>query len=1016
MATQAESRNLTRMGGWIHRHAWWIVVFWVVVAGGMNIAVPQLEQIVSRHSADFVPADLPANQTLEQMAADFGVPPSNAVSSVILVDDNGFSDADADYYHRLTERLTADSDNVAYLVDLYGSEVTRDIAVSPDGKAVNMLLALDGSAGSTRADHATDAVREHIDALDRPEDLQVHLSGPTATLTDLFGEIDVSLLIITVVSVLLITLMLLVVYRDLVTALIPLVSIGITLAVVRPIVGLLGDSGALSISNFTIAIMTALVLGAGTDYAVFTIGNYHEARRLGHPLGGAVARASGRTGPILIASALTIAAACAAMIFTKIGMFTTAGPPTAIAILITLVIALTLPVALLSLAGRRGWAEPRHSSVARWQRRGARIIRHAGIYTAAALVFLVGTALITTTFRMNWDESAMPRSATDSTRGYDLAYEHYGQNVLAQEFVTVVSDHDMRNTADLAALELAAHSVDNHPDVDVVRSVTRPYGTPLAEAATGHQTGIVGERLDDAHRQISEATPELRRLAAGVDQLSSGADDAVTRLPELVSGTEKVAYLAGTMLTGLDRADALVRTAGGTSVREDLPEVRRTVRAALQLADGLLTQSRLAETTERLDGVLGPLLAAETSPACRTDPVCRSARDALSAYDRATGGRVSAARADWADLRTAVVDGSKKIKALIPQIDGALGVLDKLLAQTGGQTTDQLRGELKRLVGGTRELQTGIKTMADGLHQVKDGTDQTVELTGELRAGLQEAADYLLTMSKSTRSGPGAGFYLPEDGLRDPRFVEGAQLLMSPDGTTARMMVTWGVNPYSQEAMSATREIPGAVTQALDGTVLDDAQVATTGLAALSADMQDQVRKDFLVFAVVAGIAVLLILMVLLRSILAPVLLVATVLLSFASAIGVSVLVWQHLIGIDLDWSVIPVSFMAVIAVGADYSMLFASRIREESAAGGMARGIIRGFGSTGGVITTAGLVFAVTMFALMSGTVLNLVQIGFTIGVGLLLDIAIVRTVLVPAMMAVFGERIWWPSGRRRA
>lgn len=179
--------------------------------------------------------------------------------------------------------------------------------------------------------------------------------------------------------------------------------------------------------------------------------------------------------------------------------------------------------------------------------------------------------------------------------------------------------------------------------------------------------------------------------------------------------------------------------------------------------------------------------------------------------------------------------------------------------------------------------------------------------------------------------------------------------------------------------------------------------------------MQDQVRRDFLVFSVVAALAVLLILIVLLRSILAPVLLVLTVLLSFASAVGVSGLVWQHLIGIDLDWSVVPVAFMAVIAVGADYSMLFASRIREESARGGTVRGIIRGFGSTGGVITTAGLVFAITMFALMSGTALNLVQIGFTIGVGLLLDIAIVRTVLVPAMMSVLGDRIWWPARSAR-
>lgn len=190
---------------------------------------------------------------------------------------------------------------------------------------------------------------------------------------------------------------------------------------------------------------------------------------------------------------------------------------------------------------------------------------------------------------------------------------------------------------------------------------------------------------------------------------------------------------------------------------------------------------------------------------------------------------------------------------------------------------------------------------------------------------------------------------------------------------------------------------------------LRQAKMGTDTTVALTAQLTDGLRRASSYLTTMA--AATFILMVLLRSILAPVLLVATVILSFTSAVGVSTLIWQHLIGIDLDWSVIPVSFMAVIAVGADYSMLFASRIREESAQNGMVRGLIRGFGSTGGVITTAGVVFAVTMFALMSGTVLNLVQIGFTVGVGLLLDIAIVRTVLVPAAMAVIGDRIWWPS-----
>ncbi|MDT0399992.1 MMPL family transporter, partial [Streptomyces edwardsiae] len=155
--------------------------------------------------------------------------------------------------------------------------------------------------------------------------------------------------------------------------------------------------------------------------------------------------------------------------------------------------------------------------------------------------------------------------------------------------------------------------------------------------------------------------------------------------------------------------------------------------------------------------------------------------------------------------------------------------------------------------------------------------------------------------------------------------------------------------------------------------VLERAQIESTGLASLSQRHVDQTWRDFALFGVVAVAAVLLVLIVMLRSLVAPLLMIAAVVLSFGAAAGLSTLIWQHLIGLSLDWSVVPVSFMALVAVGADYSMLFAARIREESHSG-VISGIIRGFGSTGSVITTAGVVFAITMFALTSGTVLNLV------------------------------------------
>lgn len=1011
--SHGQSRTFTSVGRFAHRYAWWIVGFWIVLAAGLNIAVPQLEVTVSKTSADFLPQSLPSNGHLEDMAHDFGVPASNAVSSVVLVDENGFGPEDELYYKRLVKALST-SDDVAYVVDFYNSPVTREAAVSPDGKAVNLVIAGEGSVGSTRAHHAAIGIRQVIADTGPPAGLQTYYTGPTATLADLFSAIDFSLLIITGVSILLISLVIFAVYRKVSTAAIPLISLGLGLAIVRPIASFLGMHGWLSISNFTIAIMTALVLGAVTDYAIFTLAAYQEGRRHRLPVGEAVAAASGRTGPILVASALTIAAASASMIFTKIGMFKTAGPPTAIAILAVLALALTLPPALLSIAGRRGLAEPGPSTERRWRARGANIMRHAGIYAAVSLAFLISCTALLIGHQTNWDESSMFVRANESTRGYDAVYKHYGNNAIATEYLIVRSDHDLRNTADLAALELAADAVARLDTVATVRSITRPDGKPLAESAAGYVPGQVGKELNGAAKQMADARPDLRRLATGVDQLSAGADSAASRMPELVAGTNKVVTMANGVLDTLDAAQNFVNAATGQ--RTDLADAATSLRSSLDTVAPIVAQLRTAAAAAKpaiagFDRIFGPLIANRTPAACAADPACVAARAAFDQLDRLTGGN---ARETLTQLRSAAAvpeQATRRAESSITALRGLLNQLQSLVGQLDGRTPDQIRADLNRLTSGVSELSDGIGQLSDGLHQVKEGTAQITALTDQLYVGLKQATTYLGDMSAATLTGPGRGFYLPAEAMNDPRMVEGSKLLISPNGHTARMVVTWKIDPYSPEALDASRTLAPAAESALAGTGLATAKVSNTGLASLSADMDDQLRRDLMLFGLVAIIAVTIVLMVLLRSILAPLILVATVLLSFAAVMGISTLVWQHIIGIPLDWSVAPVAGMALIAVGADYSMLFASRIREESEGRGLISGVIRGFGSTGSVITTAGVVFAITMFALMSGTTYNLVQIGFTIGVGLLVDVLVVRSILVPATIALLGDKMWWPA-----
>lgn len=1003
----AKQPFFARLGRLCVRYAAWILLFWVALAGVLNVAVPQLEVTVHKHSAPFIPGDLPGVDGLRAMAEEFGTPSSTAQGNVIVAAEGKIGPEQEQYYRALTTALEADKEHVAYVIDTFGKPAAREVGLSPDGKAINLLVAEVGDIGSTRAQSSTEAIRETIRSIPAPAGTTVEFTGTAPTLSDLFTAIDASLLVITAVSVVLIMALLLITYRSIGAAMVPLLTIGLSLAVARPIVSLLGEHEVIPVSNFSIAIMTAMVLGAATDYAIFAVAGYHEARRAGAPSDEAAVAASTRVGRIIVASALTIAVASGAMIFCKVGIFVTAGLPTTISIIVTCLIALTLPPALLRFLGARGWVEPRPGTEKRWRRTGAKVMRRAVPLSAAALVVLVAAAAVLPSMVIGFDENRMQLRATDSRNGYETVQEHWGVNEAVPEFLLIRADHDMRNTHDLAALEAIAIGVSNLPQVAYVRSITRPDGKPIPESAVGYQTQQVANGLGDANRQLKEASPQLKALASGVDQLNAGASEASRRVPELVAGTQRVTGLASGVLDALTSAQQALATASGGTV--DVNAATALLRSAVST---LTTAADAVRTAQRqnagIGDVFGPLVG-PASPACTADANCVAARQAFAQLDRATSGRASTAvRAATVVLPAGTTD---RAATALAQADDALARLQGLLAGLGGLSPEQVKGQLAELTAGVTQLSTGLSQLSTGLGQVKTGTDQVVEMTGRLQEGLGTATDYLTGLSAGTTNGPGRGFYLPAQGLQSDRFVDGSRVLMSPDGRSARMLVVWGINPYSDEALNTAASIPDAARAAAKGTVLEPATMDGFGLASISAQMREQVLRDFLLFGLVAVIGVFLVLLVLLRAVIAAALMVATVVLSFAAAAGASVLLWQHGLGIPVDWSVLPIAFMALVAVGADYSMLFADRIREEAAGDSTVRGVLRAFGTTGSVITTAGLVFAITMFALMSGSVINLLQIGSTIGIGLLIDIVVVRTVFVPAAITALGDRVWWPS-----
>ena len=400
--------------------------------------------------------------------------------------------------------------------------------------------------------------------------------------------------------------------------------------------------------------------------------------------------------------------------------------------------------------------------------------------------------------------------------------------------------------------------------------------------------------------------------------------------------------------------------------------------------------------------ILPVVKALEGNPTCDLDESCSNTR---GAFEQLLGGRDQEHLDAINDLAHQMQDypDKKQLKASSDKMRAAIAKLTGVLKSLGMDQPGGLQGNLDQLQGGANQF-------AGGSRQIAEAVNLLVDQVKQLGAGLSESATFLLSLKKDAAQPSMGGFNIPAQLLHLQEFQDAAKVFISADGHSVRYLVQTKLNPFSTEAMDQVNAILATAKGAQPNTALSDAKVSMAGYTVGLKDTRDYYQHDIRFIIAVTLLVVLLTLIVLLRAIVAPLYLVASVVVSYLSAVGIGAVFFQFILGQQLHWSVPPLAFVVLVSVGADYNMLLVSRMRDESPHS-TRYGIIRTLSSTGGVITAAGLIFAASMAGLLFSSIGTVVQGGVVIGVGILLDTFLVRTITVPAIAALMGRANWWPS-----
>lgn len=912
----------------IHTLAVPIILFWIAVVIALGVFVPSLEIVGQERAVSLSPKEAPSFVALSRIGHAFNEGETDSVAMIVLEGNQPLADAAHRYYDDLIRKLRADKTHVLGIQDFWGDPLTAAGAQSNDGKAVTVQLNLAGNQGELLANDSVVAVRKIVDSTPPPPGVQVYVTGASALAADLQHSGDRSMAKITLTTVGVILVMLLFVYRSPLTVFLLLLTVGIELSAARGAVALLGHAGLFGLSTFAVSLITSLSIAAGTDYGIFIVGRYQEARQAGEDRETAFYTMYRGTAHVILGSGLTIAGATFCLGFTRMPYFQTLGLPSAVGMLTAVVVALTLGPAVLVVGSRFGVFDPKRLLKVRgWRRVGTVVVRWPlPILIATCVVALIGL-LTLPGYRPSYDDRAYLPNFIKANEGFAAADRHFSQARMKPEILMIESDHDLRNPADFLVLDKLAKGLFRVPGISRVQAITRPEGTAMDHTSIPFQLSMRNAGQVQTMKYQQDRMQDLLKQA---DEMAK------------TTATMRRMYSLMTQLVGVTH-----RMVGDTMAMQQVTNELRD-----HIAD-------FEDTWRPIRSYF------YWEKHCYDIPICWSLR---SVFD--------------------VVDGLDQIDEKLDVLVGDIQNLDRLMPEMVAQLPPMI------------ETMESMRIMMLTMHSTMSGMFDQMSEMSENATAMGKAFD----AAKNDDS-----FYLPPEVFKNKDFQRAMNSFLSPDGHAARFIILHRGDPASVEGIASINKIRTAAEESLKGTPLENSTIQLAGIGAVFKDISEGAKWDLLIAGISSLCLIFIIMLILTRALVAAAVIVGTVAISLGASFGLSVLFWQHILGIPLHWLVIAMSVIVLLAVGSDYNLLLVSRFKQEIGAG-LNTGIIRAMGGTGKVVTNAGLVFAFTMASMAVSDLRMVGQVGTTIGLGLLFDTLIVRAFMTPSIAALLGRWFWWP------
>ncbi|WP_342430778.1 MMPL family transporter [Neobacillus sp. FSL H8-0543] len=1018
---------------------WFILIAWIAIIAGLFFMAPNMENLVREKGQISVP-DGYSSTIAEKILSDVNSSENKGndlQTALVFHSHKKLTEDDFAVAQKAVNELEKNQSKlgITSILTHFNQGELKEQLVSEDGKTI--LVSVNVTANGREGKEITEDLYQAIDHVK----LDHYYTGSWLIGEDLVTNSQEGLKKTEGITVVFILIVLLLVFKSAVAPIIPLVTVGFSYLASQSIVAILVDKVNFPLSTFTQIFLVAVLFGIGTDYCILLLSRFKEEMSKTDSVADAIIETYRNAGKTVFFSGLAVMIGFASIGFSTFVLYQSAAA-VAIGVAILLLALFTVVPFFMAVLGKKLF----------WPSKGkldhgeSEIWGFAGKFALARpLIALIIVAVISVPFLFTYDGDLSFNSLEeisddfDSIKGFDIISEAFGPGESMPTTIVIKNDDQMNTSEYIAITEKISQELEKINGVDTVRSVTRPTGEPIDELYISNQVGTLEDGLDqgnDGIKQISDGLtanqPKMQQATDGIGQLIFGTNELQTgigtiseKLTKIEDGlgqgsvgttqvrerlevvkSKSAEVLAGSkaLLAGYNEAATGLGTLKGhyENVAIGLVSLNDTLLGTNQYFDNLEGDYRDIEQNQNYQAIKLTIQGSQAGTAEIAENLkvlnaqLKEAQEGInfanSKFSEALAGQEALIKG-MGDL----VNGIKKIEAGLYEMENGQGRLIN-------EALPQVSGGLSGLNDGQQQIFDGFKDTGDQLSQVTDGLN-------EISNGLVSAQDYLSGVSQMKQ----IGFYIPQDVLESKDFEQSLDAYMSEDRKVMTIDVVFDQNPYSKEALDSVPEITATVERVVKDTKLENADVAVGGVSSMHKDLDTISEADYSRTVVLMLIGISIILIILFRSIIMPLYLIGSLVLTYFTSMAIAEVIFVNWLGYSgISWAVPFFAFVILVALGIDYSIFLMDRFNEFRHMP-VEQAILISMKKMGTVIISAAVILGGTFAAMMPSGVLSLLQIATILLIGLSLYALVILPLFVPVMVKTFGEANWWPYRKNK-